>query len=163
MSKEFRHITRIAEKDLDGTQKVAHALSRVKGVGISLANSIVSKAGVNPDIRLGFLSEQEIEKLEDVIKNPTKYGIPEWLFNRQKDMETGKDVHITGSELVLHEKTDIDLMKTTKSWKGYRHSYGLKVRGQRTKCTGRKGKAIGVKKKALISAAAAAAQKGGKE
>ncbi|MGB9135359.1 MAG: 30S ribosomal protein S13, partial [Candidatus Bathyarchaeia archaeon] len=160
MSKEFRHITRIAEKDLNGTQKVAPALSRVKGIGVSLADSIVRKAGVNPETRLGFLSEQEIEKLEDVITNPTKHGLPEWLFNRQKDLETGKNIHITGSELVLQEKTDIDLMKTTKSWKGYRHSYGLKVRGQRTRCTGRKGKAIGVKKKAFLPTAA---PRGGKE
>jgi small subunit ribosomal protein S13 len=154
MSKEFRHITRIAETDLNGTQKVANSLSRVKGIGISLANSIVKKAGVNPETRLGFLSEQELEKLGDVIRNPTKYGLPEWLFNRQKDIDTGKNLHLTGSELVLQTKTDIDLMKTSKSWKGYRHSYGLKVRGQRTRCTGRKGKAIGVKKKALVSAAA---------
>jgi small subunit ribosomal protein S13 len=160
MSKEFRHITRIAETDLNGTQKVANSLSKVKGIGISLANSIVKKAGVNPETRLGFLSEQELEKLEDVIRNPTKYGLPEWLFNHQKDLDTGKNLHLTGSELVLQTKTDVDLMKTSKSWKGYRHSYGLKVRGQRTRCTGRKGKAIGVKKKALVPAAAS---RGGKE
>lgn len=161
MSKEFRHITRVADTDLNGTQKIAPALLRVKGIGVSLASSIVRKAGVNPEARLGFLSEQEIERLEDVIANPTKHGLPEWLFNRQKDLDTGKNVHVIGSDLVLQEKTDIDLMKTTKSWKGYRHSYGLKVRGQRTKCTGRKGKAIGVKKKVLIEAAAKS--RGGKE
>jgi small subunit ribosomal protein S13 len=162
MSKEFRHITRIGETDLNGTLKVAPALSRIKGIGISLANAIIRKSGVNPDTCLGFLSEQEIEKLEDVIQNPTKYGLSAWLFNRQKDLDTGKSLHVTGSDLVLQSKTDIDLMKTTKSWRGYRHSYGLKVRGQRTKATARKGKAIGVKKKALIPAAVAA-QRGGKE
>ncbi len=154
MSREFRHITRIAETDLNGTQKVASSLSRVKGIGISMANSIVKKAGVNPETRLGFLSEQELEKLEDVLRNPAKYGLPEWLFNRKKDMDTGKDLHLIGSGLVLQTKTDVDLMKISKSWKGYRHSYGLKVRGQRTKCTGRKGKAIGVKKKSLVPATA---------
>jgi small subunit ribosomal protein S13 len=159
MSKEFRHIARVAETDLNGTQKIAPALSRVKGIGVSLASSIVRKAEVNPETRLGFLSEQEIARLEDVISNPTKHGLPDWLFNRQKDLETGKNIHVIGSDLVLQEKMDIDLMKTTKSWKGYRHSYGLKVRGQRTKCTGRKGKAIGVKKKALVPAAGA---RGGK-
>ena len=152
MSKEFRHITRIAETDLDGTLKVAHAISRIKGIGTSMANAIVRKGGVDPETRLGFLSEQDLEKLEDIIGNPTKYNLPEWLFNRQKDLETGKDAHLTGSELVLQTKTDIDLMKSTKSWRGYRHSYGLKVRGQRTRTTGRKGKAIGVKKKALMPA-----------
>ncbi len=160
MSKEFRHITRIAETDLNGTLKVAHAISRIKGIGIKMANAIVRKGGINPETRLGFLSEQDLEKIEDIIKNPTKHILPEWLFNRQKDLDTGKNLHLTGSDLVLQTKTDIDLMKSTKSWKGYRHSYGLKVRGQRTKCTGRKGKAIGVKKKQLIPAAAAP---GGKE
>jgi small subunit ribosomal protein S13 len=150
MSKEFRHIARIAETDLDGTLKVAHAISKIKGIGTSMANAIVRKCGVNPETRLGFLSEQDLGKLEDIIKNPAKHNLPEWLFNRQKDMETGKNLHITGSDLVLQTKTDIDLMKSMKSWKGYRHSYGLKVRGQRTKTTGRKGKAIGVKKKRLI-------------
>ena len=150
MSKEFRHITRIAETDLNGTLKVAHAISKIKGIGISMANAIVRKGGVNPETRLGFLSEQDLEKLEDIIKNPAKHNLPEWLFNRQKDMETGKNLHFTGSDLVLQIKTDIDLMKATKSWKGYRHSYGLKVRGQRTRTTGRKGKAIGVKKKRVM-------------
>ncbi len=152
MSKEFRHITRIVETDLDGTLQVVQAISRIKGIGVRMARSIVRKAGVNPETRLGFLSEQDLEKLESIIRNPTKHSFPEWLFNRQKDLETGKSTHITGSDLVLQTKTDIDLMKATKSWKGYRHSYGLKVRGQRTKTTGRKGKAIGVKKKTLVSA-----------
>jgi small subunit ribosomal protein S13 len=47
-------------------------------------------------------------------------------------------------------------MKDTKSWRGYRHAYGLKVRGQRTKTTGRAGKALGVKKKEIMAKAAAA-------
>jgi len=147
MSKEFRYITRIAETDLDGTLKVVHAISKIKGIGIGMANAIVKKGGVSPETRLGFLSEPDLEKLENIIKNPTKYDLPEWIFNRQKDLETGKNLHLTGSDLVLQTKTDIDLMKATKSWKGYRHSYRLKVRGQRTKTTGRKEKAIGVKKK----------------
>jgi small subunit ribosomal protein S13 len=40
-------------------------------------------------------------------------------------------------------------MKEMNSWRGYRHAYGLKVRGQRTRSTGRKGKAVGVKVKKL--------------
>ncbi|UCE95168.1 MAG: 30S ribosomal protein S13 [Candidatus Bathyarchaeota archaeon] len=147
MSKEFRYITRIAETDLDGALEVTRAISKIKGIGISMASAIAKKSGVALGSRLGFLSEQDLEKLEDIIKNPVKYGFPNWLLNRQKDLETGKNLHLTGSNLVLQKKTDIDLMKTTKSWKGYRHSYGLKARGQRTKTTGRKGKAIGVRKK----------------
>jgi len=157
MSKEFKHIVRIAETDLDGTLKINHALSNIKGIGIGLAQIIVKKAGVNPEARVGFLSDAEIEKLEDIVKKPAKHGLPAWLLNHPKDMQTGKDLHLIGSELTLQIKNDIEEMKKIRSWRGYRHAYGLKVRGQRTKVTGRTGKAVGVKKKALIEKAKAKA------
>ena len=147
MSKEFRHIIRVAGADLDGTQKVAYALMNIKGVGAKLANVIVKKAGINSETRLGFLSDADVKKIESIIEKPAKYGIPSWLLNRQKDTQTGKDTHLTGSDLVLQTKTDIDQMKGMRSWRGFRHAHGLKVRGQRTRTTGRKGKAMGVKKK----------------
>lgn len=153
MAKEFRYITRMAETDLEGSLKVAHAISKIRGIGLCLANSIVEKSGVNPETRLGFLAQTDLEKLEDIIRNPAKYDLPGWLLNCQKDLSTGKNLHLTGADLVLQTKTAIDRMKATKSWKGYRHSFGLKVRGQRTKTTGRKGKAVGVKKKTLRSGA----------
>jgi len=147
MSKEFRHIVRIAETDLDGTLKVANALSNVKGVGVSLANAILKKAGIDPNRRLGFLSDAELREIEEILNNLSQHGIPSWLFNRRKDLETGKDLHLIGSDLVLRTKMDIELMKKIKSWRGYRHAYGLKVRGQRTRTTGRTGKVVGVRKK----------------
>ena len=147
MSKEFRHITRVAETDLEGALKVVHAIAKIKGVGPSIANPIVKNSGLNPETRLGFLSEQDLKKIEEIVQNLTDQNIPTWLFNYRKDLETGKDLHRTGSTLVLQTKTDIDRMKASKSWRGYRHSYGLKVRGQRTKATGRKGKSIGVSKR----------------
>ena len=154
MPREFQYIIRFAGTDIRGTQPVTYALTNVKGIGIQLANAIVEKSGISPEARMGFLSSADVEKIEDIIKNPTKYGIPGWLLNRRKDMETGKDLHLLGSDLVFQTKTDIDQMKAIRSWKGFRHSYGLKVRGQRTKTTGRQGKAMGVKKKQV--------QRGGK-
>ena len=150
MSEEFRHILRITDTDVDGTLKVPYALKRIKGISLSLANAILKKAEVNPNIRVGFLTDANIEKIEEIIEEPTKYGIPNWLLNRRKDTETGKDRHVLSADLVLRTKMDIDQMKEIKSWRGYRHAYGLKVRGQRTKTTGRSGKALGVKKKALV-------------
>ena len=107
-------------------------------------------------MRVGFLPESDVEKIEDVIKDPSKFNIPNWLFNRRKDAETGKDMHLMSAELVLRTKTDIDQAKEMRSWRGYRHAYSLKVRGQRTKTTGRAGKALGVKKKALMARPGAA-------
>jgi small subunit ribosomal protein S13 len=149
MPREFQHIIRFAGTDIEGTQPVTYALTNVKGIGIKIANAIVEKAGVNPETRMGLLSSDEVEKLEEIITNPVKYDIPTWLLNRRKDIETGKDIHLLSSDLVVQTKNDIDQMKKIRSWKGIRHSYGLKVRGQRTRTTGRKGKAIGVKKKQI--------------
>jgi small subunit ribosomal protein S13 len=116
---------------------------------MSLSNAIVKKAGVNPDLRVGFITDSDIAKIEDVIRDPAKYGIPGWLFNRQKDSETGKDLHLLSADLIFKTKTDIDQAKEIRSWRGYRHAYSLKVRGQRTKTTGRAGKSLGVKKKTI--------------
>jgi small subunit ribosomal protein S13 len=135
--------------DMQGTLKTVYALTGIKGISLSLSNAILKKAGVNPDVRVGFLTETEINKIEDIIKEPTKYNLPNWLFNRRKDAETGKDIHLTSADLMLRTKTDIDQEKAIRSWRGYRHAYGLKVRGQRTKTTGRAGKSLGVKKKTI--------------
>jgi small subunit ribosomal protein S13 len=136
--------------DAAGTLKIAYALTEIKGIGLNLSSAILKKANVNPDARVGLVTEAEINRIEEVIKDPAKFGLPVWLMNRRKDAETGKDGHLITSELVLRTKTDIDQAKEIRSWRGYRHAYGLKVRGQRTKTTGRAGKALGVKKKALI-------------
>ena len=149
MSQEYRHILRIMGTDMQGTLKTVYALTKIKGLSLSLSNALLKKAGVNPDVRVGFLTETEINKIEDIIKEPTKYNLPNWLFNKRKNAETGKDIHLISAELVLKTKMDIDQAKEIRSWRGYRHAYGLKVRGQRTKTTGRAGKSLGVKKKTL--------------
>jgi small subunit ribosomal protein S13 len=156
MSREFRHILRIIDTDVDGTLKASYALTKIKGIGFNLANAILKKAGIDPDMRVGFLTESEVEKIEEIIKEPSRYELPGWLFNRKKDLEAGKDMHLISADLVLRTKMDIERMKEIKSWRGYRHAYGLKVRGQRTKTTGRAGKALGVKKKAIVRPGAGA-------
>jgi len=147
-AREFRHILRITDTDIDGSLKAPCALRKIKGISLNLANAILKKAGIDPNIRAGFLTEAEVEKIEEIIKEPTKFGLPGWLLNRRKDLETGKDMHLISADLILRTKMDIEKMKELKSWRGYRHAYGLKVRGQRTRTTGRTGKAVGVKKKA---------------
>jgi small subunit ribosomal protein S13 len=150
MSKEFRHILRIIDTDVDGTLKVPFALTKIKGISLNLAKAMLKKAGINPETRVGYLSEAEITRIEEVINDPAKQGLPSWVLNRRKEVETGKDTHLITADLALKAKLDIEQMKEIKSWRGYRHAYGLKVRGQRTKTTGRSGKALGVKKKAFV-------------
>ena len=163
MSQEYRYILRIMGTDVQGTLKVSYAVAQIKGVSMSLSNAILKKAGVNPDLRVGFITESDINKIEDVIRDPAKYNLPTWMFNRRKDSESGKDMHLLSAELALKTKQDIDEAKNIRSWRGYRHAYSLKVRGQHTKTTGRAGKALGVKKKTLMQKPGGApAAEGGK-
>ena len=111
MSQEYRYILRIMGTDVPGTLKTSYAVAQIKGVSMSLSNAILKKAGVNPDLRVGFLTESDISKIEDVIKEPAKYNLPIWLFNRRKDSETGKDMHLLSADLVLRTKQDIDEAK----------------------------------------------------
>jgi small subunit ribosomal protein S13 len=159
MSQEYRYIVRIMGTDVQGTVKTSYAVAHVKGVSSSLANAILKKAGVNPELRVGLITDSDIAKIEDVIRDPVKYNIPGWMFNRRKDSETGKDMHVLAADLAYKIKTDIDGAKEIRSWRGYRHAYSLKVRGQRTKTTGRAGKALGVKKKTLQAKPATAGGK----
>jgi len=114
-----------------------------------LAEAIIKVTELDPNMRVGNLTEKEVSRIEEVLRTPSKYGIPHWLLNYRRDFQTGKSLHLIGSDLMFRVKSDIDFMKKIKTWKGVRHSLGLKVRGQRTKTTGRKGRVVGVRKKAL--------------
>ena len=144
MSREFNYIVRLHGSNLDGTKLLPYALCDLKGIGIRVSKTMIKKLGLDSSLRLGSLSEADVRRLEEILDNPASGGIPNWMLNRRKDLETGKDVHLLGSDLTLRVKDDIDLMKETRSWKGNRHARGLNVRGQRTKTTARKGRSVGV-------------------
>jgi small subunit ribosomal protein S13 len=69
------------------------------------------------------------------------------MLNRRKDLLSGEDKHITSTDVLLVKLEDLNTMKKTRSYKGIRHERGHKVRGQRTKSSGRKGLTVGVKRK----------------
>ncbi|MEM2136370.1 MAG: 30S ribosomal protein S13 [Candidatus Methanomethylicia archaeon] len=140
----FKHVVRVVGQDLDGSLKVAYALSRIKGLGVNLAYAIIKLAEISPEERLGSLPDNKIKKIETIINSFSSQNIPNWMLNRVKDIESGENKHFVGSELLLKIKSDIDFMKRIKCWKGIRHSLGLKVRGQKTRTTGRTGQTIGV-------------------
>ena len=144
MSREFNYIVRLHGSNLDGTKLLPYALCDLQGVGIRVARTMIKKLGLDPNLRLGTLSDADIRKLEGILDDPASGGIPRWMLNRRKDIQTGKDLHLLGSDLQLRVKDDIDVLKETRSWKGDRHARGLKVRGQRTKTTARKGRSVGV-------------------
>ncbi len=139
-------IVRILSKDIEGGMNVYAGLSRINGISWTLANAICKTLKIDKKSKIGSLTGEEINKITDFTKTPS---IPAYLLNRRKDFETGEDKHLTGSGLELQKQFDIKRLKKIKSYKGYRHSAGLPVRGQRTRSNFRKSrrKGAGIKKK----------------
>jgi len=135
---DMRYLVRVYNTDLDGSKSVLISLQKIKGVGFMLANAICTHNKINKLKKTGELTPDEIKRIEDVLKNPTK--LPLWMLNRRKDPETGSDVHLTANDLNFIKDNDIKMMKKIKSYKGVRHMFGLTVRGQRTKSNFRKNK-----------------------
>jgi small subunit ribosomal protein S13 len=155
--KEVRGIVRLAGCDLRGSLPLRRAITSVKGVGINLGKVVSEIAcqqlGMNDKTMIGELSEQEVDKLENIMRNPTEFGIPVRMLNRQKDVYTGNNLHYISSDLTYITRQDIDHEKDAYTWRGYRHTYGQKVRGQRTRSTGRTGMTVGVLRKAVLAKA----------
>ncbi len=161
MPEEFKHIVRIAGKDLSGEKRVQLALTDLKGVSVMMARAVAYTAKVDPLVKLGNLGKEEIKRLEDVVSRPQAHGVPSWMLDRRKDEDSGKDIHIIGSDIDRAVRADIARERRIRSRRGIRHELGLPVRGQRTRSTGRVGMTVGVKRKEIrIREAEAAAKKG---
>ena len=133
--------------NIDGNRKVPFALTAIKGVGRRFSFVCCRKAGVNIHRRAGELSEEELEKVATVLLNPTQYKIPNWFLNRQKDIKDGKYSQILSTSVESKLRDDLERMKKIRLHRGLRHYWQLRVRGQHTKTTGRKGRTVGVSKK----------------
>ncbi len=149
---EIRYIVRIAGKDLDGSKPIFIALMQIKGISHRTARIIAKRfekeTGVPFDSKIGLISEDKDKKLEEIISEPEKHGLPEWALNRRKDFFTGKSTQLIMGELDFALREDFKRLNIIKSYRGLRHSWGLTVRGQRTKSTHRgKGPVVGVIKK----------------
>ena len=146
---ELKYFVRISNTDLDGNKSVQNALTKIKGISFMFSNAILKTAMIEKTKKIGYLSDEQVSRIDEIIKEPSKFRIPLWLFNRKKDPEDNTDKHLVGSTLSFIQDNDIKMMKKVKSYKGIRHFLGLPVRGQRTRSNFRKnkGKVMGVKKK----------------
>jgi len=156
-TQEFRHIVRIVGNDIPGAKKAIVGLTQIKGIGYNFATAILDTLKINTNTNIGFLSESNVQSIEKLITNPIAGNFPVWFLNRRKDIETGGNKHLLTSDIPFTLRNDIERERTTNSWRGYRHMYGLKVRGQCTRTTGRKGGAVGVAKAGKAAPAQAAA------
>jgi len=143
---DMRQIVRLVETNLDGNKPVQEAIRRISGMSFMLSNAVSRQCGLYGK-RLSSLSEKELKSLEESILNPEKIGIPVWMFNRRNEPATGRDRHLVASQLEFAHKMDINELKKMKCYRGVRHIQDQPVRGQRTRSSFRKGRAVGVRRK----------------
>jgi small subunit ribosomal protein S13 len=108
-------MARIAGVDLPNNKRTEVALTYIYGIGLTRAQEIIKKSGVDPDTRVHKLTDEEIAKLRNIIES---------------------DYKIEGelrSEVALNIKRLIDIG----SYRGFRHRRGMPVRGQRTRTNAR--------------------------
>lgn len=141
-----------------------YALTKIKGVGRRYSNLVCKKADVDLNKRYDFpleaskganltrcsageLTSEELERIVTIIQNPTQYKIPAWFLNRQRDIVDGKDSQILANGVDSKLRDDLERLKKIRAHRGLRHYWGLRVRGQHSKTTGRRGRTVGVSKK----------------
>ncbi len=108
-------MARIAGVDLPKNERVEIGLTRIYGVGRSLSKKILAETGVNPDVRVKDLKDEDIVKIRNVI---------------EKDYRVEGDLR---REVAMNIKGLIEIG----SYRGLRHRLGLPVHGQRTKTNAR--------------------------
>ncbi|GAB7327310.1 hypothetical protein MBLNU13_g11191t2 [Cladosporium sp. NU13] len=143
----FQFILRLLNTNVDGKQKVMFALTQIKGVGRRYSNLVCKKADVDLNKRAGELTSEELERIVTIIQNPTQYKIPTWFLNRQRDIVDGKDSQVLANGVDSKLRDDLERLKKIRAHRGLRHYWGLRVRGQHSKTTGRRGRTVGVSKK----------------
>ena len=122
-------MARIAGVDLPREKRIEIGLTYVYGIGRKTADKILAETGVNPDVRVKDISEEDIAKLRDYID---KYVVVEGDLRRNVSLNIKRLIEIG-------------------CYRGVRHRKGLPCRGQNTKnnartCKGPK-KTIANKKK----------------
>ncbi|KAK9405142.1 ral guanine nucleotide dissociation stimulator-like 2 [Crotalus adamanteus] len=146
---KFQHILRVLNTNIDGRRKIAFAITAIKGVGRRYAHVVLRKADIDLTKRAGELTEDEVERVITIMQNPRQYKIPDWFLNRQKDVKDGKYSQVLANGLDNKLREDLERLKKIRAHRGLRHFWGLRVRGQHTKTTGRRGRTVGVSKKKI--------------
>ncbi len=127
---------RIAGFEIPANKRIEIGLTYIYGIGRSVSNEILKKAGVDSDKRANKLEESEISTLQSIIQN--EYRI--------------------GGELRREVQDNVKRLKVTGTYRGLRHKRGLPVRGQRTKTNARakrgKRRTVGSSKKEVTKAPA---------
>lgn len=154
LGEDFSYIVRMADTDMDGLKPMGTALTQIKGIGARTARILCGMGDFDAGQKIGLLDKDALDRLRDLVENfAANVGEldpeapPWWLLNRQKDLESGDEVHLTGQQVKFNQQDDITRLRSIKSYRGIRHASGNKVRGQRGRSNGRRGLTLGVERK----------------
>ena len=128
-------IVRILTTDIPSNKNLYVGLTKIKGVSWAVSKALCHILKLDKKRKVSSLSKDEIAAIGDFLK---AMKLPNHLYNRKKDFETGKSGHLIGTDLDLAKEFDIKRLKKIRSYKGLRHATGQPVRGQRTKSHFRK-------------------------
>merc|ERR1719239_906635 len=105
---KFQHILRVMNTNIDGRRKIPFAITSIRGVSRRFAFVVCKKANVNPMLRAGELTEEEVERVITVMTNPRQYKIPDWFLNRQKDVKDGRFSQVLSNNLDNKLREDLE-------------------------------------------------------
>jgi len=147
-TKDVLELVSATESHFDsGQRNITFAMTAIKGIGRRFSNIICKKADIDTSKRAGQLDEEEIKRMETIMLNPRQYKVPDYFLNRQKDAKDGTFTQVISNGLETKLREDLERMKKIRCHRGLRHYWNLRVRGQHTKTTGRRGRTVGVSKK----------------
>ena len=108
-------MARIQGVDLPRDKRIEIALTYIYGIGLKTAKDIIAATGVNPDVRVKDLSDDDVSKLNEYITN---------------------NLEVEGD---LRRATAFDIKRLVEigCYRGVRHRKNLPVRGQRSKTNAR--------------------------
>ena len=101
---DFSYMLRMADTDIDGLKPLRTALTAVRGVGDRTAANICTITGFDPSMKAGHLDASQQETLREAIENYAQ-NVPLWMLYRQRDLETGDELHLSGQDLNQLMKT----------------------------------------------------------
>ncbi len=139
-----KQLIRILSTDIPGNFKLGYGLTKIKGIGFNFSHAFCVRNNFDESKLLSNFSENEVRNIEKKLKDGE--NLDYWLLNRQRDYDTGDDIHIYTTDIKFRTEFDVRRLQKVKAYKGMRHSAGLPVRGQRTKAHFRNSKAMGVSK-----------------
>jgi len=137
-------MVRVSNTNIDGKNKIMYAMTAIKGIGRRFSNIVCKKAEVDMNLRAGELTTEQFEKIMAIVADPISYKIPTWFLNRQKDYKDGSYSQIISTQVDTKLREDLERLKKIKNHRGLRHYWGLKVKGQHQKTTGRGRALLGV-------------------